>query len=249
MTEQTESSGAKLVEEATGVAASFVRTLGLTDIVFGSFLLYWLRVSLRTTDWPLVFPGTGYPWVDVVLLAAAAALVGKVLSLVVYLETAVLDALLDAAERLPGWLAKRKGKVGRVGKVGYGEGLSAALDEYLTAQGRPVREKGHDVRDLAEAYVAAGSSEWGPALERKRVDISIAHAGALVTVLYAFYFVSQRTVPRGLTVVVLVAALVLFVTGILTQLDYVKTLRDQLEILRHRPPAPAKDNHGSAHRV
>lgn len=243
MTEQTESGGAKLVEEATGVAATFVRTLGLTDIVFGSFLLYWLRVALRATDWPLVFPGTGYPWVNVVLLAAAAALVGKVLSLVVYLETAVLDALLDAAERLPGKLAKRKGK------GGYGKGLSAALDKYLTAQGRPVREKEHDLRDLAEAYVAAGSSEWGAALERKRVDISIAHAGALVTVLYAFYFVSQRSVPRGLTVVVLFAALVLFVTGILTQLDYVRTLRDQLEILLHRPPAPAEDNHGSAHRM
>jgi hypothetical protein len=249
MAEQTESGGARLVEEATGVAASFVRTLGLTDIVFGSFLLYWLRVALRATDWPLVFPGTGYPWVDVVLLAAAAALVGKVLSLVVSLETAVLDALLDAAERLPDKLAKRKGKVGKVGKIGYRKGLSAALDKYLTAQGRPVREKEHDLRDLAEAYVAAASQERGAALERMRVDVSIAHAGALVTVLYAFYFVSQRSVPRGLAVVVLFAALVLFVTGILAQLDYVKTLRDQLEILLHRPPAPPEDNHGSAHRM
>ena len=91
MTKEDESGGAKLVEEAAGVAASFVRTLGLTDIVFGSFVLYWVRVSLRGTDWPAVLPGTGYLWVDVVLLAAAAALVGKVLSLVVSVEAAVLD--------------------------------------------------------------------------------------------------------------------------------------------------------------
>ena len=68
-----------------------------------------------------------------------------------------------------------------------------------------------------------------------------------MTALYAFYFWSQGTVPRGLTIVVFFAALVLFVTGVLTQLDYVKTLRDQLEILLHRPAAPARDIHGSAH--
>jgi hypothetical protein len=243
MADEAEGGAAKLAEEATGVAASFVRTLGLTDIVFGSFLLYWLRVSFRATDWPVVLPSTGYAWVDILLLAAAAALVGKVISLVVSVETAVLDVVSDGVVWLVNSFAKPEDK------IGYIEGLRAALDAYRTAQPQPPPDQEPDLRDLAEAYVAAASSEWGAALERKRVDVSIAHAGALVTLLYGIYFLSQPSVPRGLCIVVFCAVAVLFATGILTQLDYVKTMRDQLEILLHRPATPAKDNHGSTHRV
>lgn len=222
MTDNAETAGSEGVKEAAGIAATFVRTLGFTDIIFGGLLVYWVRVRFARVDWGTVLPTTGHDWIDVALMAAAAALLGKVVSLFVHAWTALIDFALDGVTS--------RG-------TGHSEiqRLRTALDQYRRTTGREPTSADGDLRDLAAAYVAAASAEAGEALARMRADIAIAHAGAFVMLLYALYFGAQASVPTVVPIGLIVGLIVLFLTGVAIQLDYVHTLRDQLEILQPIP--------------
>ena len=63
-------------ERVESLATSFVGALGLLDLILGSLTLYWARLW-SGPEIAKLFPSTGFPFVDVALLACAAALVGK----------------------------------------------------------------------------------------------------------------------------------------------------------------------------
>lgn len=87
------------ISETKGVAEKFVSILGLTDLIIGGLILYWVRLeygSYATT----LFISTGHEWVDIAILACGAAFVGKIISLYV--------PHISARARLPVRLAPRQ---------------------------------------------------------------------------------------------------------------------------------------------
>jgi hypothetical protein len=206
--------------EAKGVADSFIRTLGLSDLIFGSLLIYWARQNWSGVDWSRILPTTGRDWVDVALLACAAAFAGKALSLLVQLWTALVDVLFD-----------RTNSIG----LGYSHALRLSLDAYAKAVGVTRHEKSDD-RDLALAYVTVAAPQQGALLDRVRDSSSIAYSASVIAGLYAHYLSQQPTAPGLLTTVLIVIGFLLFITGAVSQLDYVHTLGDRVEALLAAEP-------------
>jgi hypothetical protein len=197
------------VEEAKGVLDSLVRTLGLLRLIFGGLLVYWVRLA-----WPAVsslLPGTGNEWVDIVLLACAAALAGQALELVIAFVIMLLDGLLGDS-------------------LGYASGLESLLKSHTEKNGGTWDAK-RDTRDLAEAFVAGRAPLQFAEIKRLRAKPQIAYSGVVVSLLYATYFRGQASAPVALPKVLYVLGVALFVAGVIGQLDYVKTLRDRLQVI------------------
>lgn len=66
--------------EAKGMAEKFVQTLGLLDLIIGGLALYWVRLWFGDSVTRLL-ESTGYPWLNIALLACGAAFVGKIISM------------------------------------------------------------------------------------------------------------------------------------------------------------------------
>ena len=78
--------------EAKGMAEKFVQTLGLLDLIIGGLALYWVRLWFGTGVTRLL-ESTGYPWLNIALLACGAAFVGKIISMLGELVAAFVDVL------------------------------------------------------------------------------------------------------------------------------------------------------------
>lgn len=78
--------------EAEGLGQSVLGVLGLVDIIIGGLFLYAAFDFQRPTN--PVFHTTGFPFVDVALLACAAALLGKVLSLMAFFVMGLMRRIL-----------------------------------------------------------------------------------------------------------------------------------------------------------
>lgn len=81
----------RLGKQAESFAASFVGDLGLLDLIIGGLTLYWFRLRYDSLG---VLPSTTFAVVDVVLLAAAAALAGKLVALLVVTLMAIIGEFL-----------------------------------------------------------------------------------------------------------------------------------------------------------
>lgn len=206
----------ELAPEAKGVGESFVRTLGLHELIFGSLLVYWVRVTWQAVAWSRILPGTGREWIDIALLACAAALSGKALSIAVEMWIGLFDLVLDLSNSL-----------GR----GYITKLEGSLREYCQSVGRRLDIESDDLRDLSVSYLVVARPRDAEELERLRVSPAAAYAGVVLTTLYAFYFQEQSSAPSAIHWALFVIALVLLIGGIAGQLDYTHTLRDRLEAL------------------
>ena len=209
-----------VAQDVRGLAEGFVRILGLGDIIFGALALYWGRLAFPCIGRRL--PGTGYEFVDVALLACAAALVGKVVALAATLAMAQVWRMAARRSR-PTFL-----------------GLRNALAEYLVAiepgtdHASAVRAAPwHAVLADATAHAVGEAPRERAALDREMAGAEFTYGATLLLVLYVWQFARHaQLVDIALGAA---AVLALLYAGTVQQRSYVERLRAVLLRARRAP--------------
>jgi hypothetical protein len=200
-----------LTEQAKQVTTDFVNMLGLQELIFGgiSLYLFWLRNPSAAAS---QFPSTGASYLDVPLLACAAAFVGKLLSFVI----AVVMAIVAKSFRH---------------RWAYCD-LDIELIEYRKKLGNAKALDAHDHTDLALAYVVRAWPERQAYFERIKAKSSFAY-GCVILAVLAIWSTKVGSDFRGWFIA---AASGFLVLGILQQFDYVRDLQRNLISIRETPP-------------
>ena len=213
-----------VAQDAKGVAESFVRILGLGDIILGALALYWVWLAFPGVGPRL--PGTGYEFVDVALLGCAAALVGKVVSLAATLVMAIVWKVAARASG-PSFPPTR-----------------TALAEYLDAI-EPGTEHAsaltaaswHAVLADAVAHAVGEAPRERAGLDRAMAGAEFTYGANLLLVLYVWQF------ARHANAIVIAcgaaAVLVLFYAGTVQQRSYLERRRAVLVRARRAPRSRA----------
>ncbi|HEU4641312.1 MAG TPA: hypothetical protein VFS44_02575 [Gemmatimonadaceae bacterium] len=217
-----ESGAASAVKDAKGVVEEFVGVLVLLDIVLGGLALYWVRLAFPDVGAQL--PGTGYDVVDVALLACAAAIVGKMVSLVASAVGAVV--LMRAA-------ATHDGPFAAVSRalIDYrtaAEGSSANTAE-LEAWGKDASWRAHwkELLGDAVAHLSNASPDAAARLERERASAALTYGVSVLVALFGAQL-ALRTRP-WVGAVALAAVLLLLYSGRVRQRGYLRQLAAELE--------------------
>jgi hypothetical protein len=202
--------------EAKGMAEQFVQTLGLVDLIIGALILYWMRLWFGT-KLGAILPSSGYPWLDIALLACAAAFVGKVVSLLANLAAAFRDQLRN----------KTKGDYKR---------LVDALSSFRTELVETSNIEGADQVDVATAYAISGRPSLKPELDNIYNATTLAYSMTLLSFLFGIYFWTKRVELDFGSWVVLVSAqgvlaISFLIYGLLSQTDYIDALTDNLNFM------------------
>ncbi len=211
-TETSTDKAADAATEAKGLAEQFLQTLGLVDLIIGALTLYWLRLCVGKNI-TRVLESTGHSWLDVALLACAAALVGKIVSTIADLLAGLRDSFRSDESY------KR---------------LNDAIRDFRTVLGDNSSMDGVDPIDQASRYVVNSNPRLQSELEAIYNATVIAYSMSFLALLFGIYFGSKRVEladvgPPVLFViipVILAAAFVIY--GLLKQSDYIDTLTDHL---------------------
>jgi hypothetical protein len=200
-----------VAKDAKGFADDFVGILGLVDIIYGGLTLYWAQLVFPRV--PDQLPSTGHTFIDVALLACAAAVAGKLVSLLVDVMMVIVWNVVarpdDAQyERLCVALAEYRDF------VEGGTTHKAALESPI-----PWR------RVLVDAVVlgtGATPAERGR-LERAHARVEFTYGVAILVALFATHFASaQRWWVGGLSAI---PVLVLIYRGTVEQRAYLDSIR------------------------
>jgi len=219
-----------VASEAKSVSASFIQSLGLVELILGGVGLYWLRLWYREQV-PGLFPTTGLSFVDAGLLAFAAALVGKLLCLLVNTMMAVVRLV---AEKY---------------RVLYYKRIEAAVCSYsdvadLAALLAKLKQEKIDLIELGSYYLVLEDPNQRAHFELIRTRAIVAHSTALLALPYAFYFVREGA-PTSMILLGLAGSLLFLVLGFLEQLDYLRSLAERLVAVRtaRKKEADAQPSH------
>lgn len=208
------------VAETKGVAEQFIQTLGLADIVLGGLALYWVRLWFGSGI-AVHFTSTGYPWVDIALLACAAAFCGKVLSLLADVVAAGVEGFIQKVDLLKA-----------------GSTLKASIREYERLKGGTLNTEQWEQVDLALTYTTRANPHLRSILEQNRTTTTLAYSATLLMILFLAYFYKVG-VPWLLILVMLICIVAFLLLAFVKQLDYLLTLRNNLTTLLLTDPTPA----------
>lgn len=202
-----------LTEQAKQVTTDFVNMLGLQELIFGGIFLYlfWLRNPSAVA---LQFPSTGASYLDVPLLACAAAFVGKLLSFVIAVVMAIVAKMFRHR-----WVYRD---------------LDIELTEYRKKLGNSTALDAHDHTDLALAYIVRAWPERQAYFERIKAKSSFAY-GCVLLVVLAIWSTKLGSDFRGWFSGAGIGFLFL---GMLQQFDHVRDLQRNLISVRETPPPP-----------
>ena len=212
-----------LADEAKGVSERFIQSLGLVELILGGVGLYWLGLWYGA-EAARLFPTTGLGFVDVGLLAFAAALLGKLLCLLV----AFLMALTRLAFRKRRWryyVQLERAVCAYLGAAGPAE-LPARL-----GQAKAEAEIKIDLIELSSYYVVLADPSQRAHFELIRTRAIVAYSAALLAVPYLAYLLREGA-PRTMLLAGAAGALTFLLLGLVEQLDYLKSLAERLVALR-----------------
>ena len=212
--------------EAKGVPERFVQSLGLVELILGGVALYGLGLWYGA-ETARLFPRTGVSFVDVGLLAFAAALLGKLLCLFV----AVAMAFTRLAARLGRWqyYKQLEGAVCAYLRVTKPDELPAKLG----------REK-IDLIELTSYYVVLADPNQRAYFDQMRTRAIVAYSAALLALPYLSYL-AREGAPRSMLILGAAGALMFLLLGFLEQQDYLKSLGERLIAIR-----TAKEREGNS---
>jgi hypothetical protein len=211
-----------VAEEAKGLADQFVGALGLLDLVAGGIALYWLRL-VAGDGAARAFPSTGFEFVDVALLACAASIVGKGVTLVGY-------GIMASRER-----RAESSRPYRALRVALGLPADAPEGERTKSAADPV--------DLALEIVAARAPARVAGIERIQGTALFSYCACVLALPYAAYLLWRRDVLGSMVWALFVGgltlgALVMWYLGYVYQRHFYGVLAAALEALA-RPGAAA----------
>lgn len=198
-------------------------TIGLVDVILGSLVLYWMRLYWGNALLSL-FPSTGTQATDFALLILTAAFVGKILLLFVTMMMGL----------------KLNHELHRQPNSGDDptpfQRLQVIVTKYTKKLNvRPVRKT--QVLDAALAYLHALSPQQVKTIERVETSAMFSYGGALISALYAAYFLKASSIALLWLAPTIGAVLFLILAGANTH-DYLVTLVYHLEAAALRPEHP-----------
>lgn len=216
--------------EAKSVAGDFIQSLGLLELILGGVGLYglWLWYGEQATR---LFPSTGTTFIDIGLLAFAAALVGKLICLVVAVLMGLLWTIIKATDVL-----------------NYYANLTNALLKYhgvadLNALDAKLGQTDADVRGLASYYVVLADPKQQVYLERIQTKAIVAYSVWILSLLYVPYLY-RAGAPSTMWGGAIAGTFLFLFLGLAEQHDYLKTLAERLLGVQ-----TAKPSHGSTNRM
>lgn len=207
-----------VVGDAKGVTENFIQSLGLLELILGGVGSYALWLWYRGQT-PNLFPSTGTKFIDIGLLAFAAALVGKLVCLIVAAGMGLMWKIIKESNLL-----------------GYQENLEKAVLDYqgVNTYQQLAQKLGHpkpDLRALALYYLVLADAKQQVYFERIQTKAIVAYSICVLAVLYVPYLYRAGAQKSMLTGAVL-GTLLFFVLGSLEQLDYLKTLAERLIVVQ-----------------
>jgi hypothetical protein len=181
--------GGSVGDEAKGLVDSFVKTVGITDIVLGALVLYGLRLAAPTIA--SHFVSTGHEFADNCLLVCGAAFVGKVVN-----PIACAFLLLPV---LPTYRCKIREEVKRLERAAMEE-WNAVFRRALTHfEARANTTKYERTRDNAVLCYGAGFVlAAGGGFERRDGWWPVVLGAALLFSGWLFHNVSMHHLGEGL---------------------------------------------------
>jgi hypothetical protein len=195
--------------EGESLAKSVLGILGLSDIIVGGLFLYAAFHFEQPTQ--AVFHTTGFTFVDVVLLACAAALIGKIILLFV----AVLMGIARAIHR-----------------KSRGANLRKALEEYAQTAGGKKRAGEADPFEFASCIIALDNAGQAASIEKIHTMSIFAYASGLDAF---FYTVRLWSKDSALSLWVGLVGALLLLLGYLLQVDHTDSIINAFFALRERP--------------
>jgi hypothetical protein len=200
--------------DAKGVAGDFIQSLGLLELILGGVGLYalWLWYGEQTSR---LFPSTGTKFLDIGLLAFAAALVGKLVCLIVAAGMGLMRKLIKAADLL-----------------GYYKNLQSGLFRYLevsTISDLAIKlgQEKSDVIELSLYYVVRADPKQQAYFDRLQTKTIVAYSTCVLSILYLPYLL-RAGAPWSMILLVLFGSGLFFFLGCAEQHDYLKTLSERL---------------------
>ncbi len=190
-----------IADEAKGFSQEIVATLGLVELILGAVALYGISLILRDSSMNSLFPSTGNSVVDVGLQLFAAALIGKIIYLIVAFPI--------------GFVRFRMRK-----NSSYCDPLKNALEKFYddTTLTEIVQGKNYLI-DTAIKHISISDAYQRVAFERHRIKIIVAYGTSVLILIFFihFSFFSQQT-PSSILLIFLGAAFFVFIfLGVLEQ--------------------------------
>jgi hypothetical protein len=196
--------------EAKGVSENFVKALGLNELILGGVGIYgmWCLYGANVSR---LFPSTGITFVDIGLLACAAAWIGKIIDLMANIFLAIGRAAIKKANI--------SGYAGRI------------ADELKVLK---ILEENRNPIDRGIHYVVLKDSKKKTEFEDIRRNAIHAYGATIVLIPYLLYVYGHNAPTATSLLPLIIAALFVFpILGFLHQLDLYKTVDDALQVLKN----------------
>jgi len=192
-----------VADEAKSFSQELVATLGLVELILGGVSLYGLWLIMKDRSVNILFPSTGNSIVDMGLQLFAAALVGKIIYLIVALPIAVVRFIL---KRITSYYSPLEKALGRF---------------YDAATLSEIKATKVNLIDVALKHLSLADPTQRVMLERHRIKIIVAFGTCVVILIFFTYLMVDRyqDTPWILLVTLPIIFLVFIFIGFLEQLS------------------------------
>ena len=200
-----------VADEAKSFSQDLVATLGLVELILGGVGLYGLWLILKDNAPASLFPSTGSAFVDVGLQLFAAALVGKVIYLIVAFPIGVIRGQL-----------KRNNK--------YYDPLRNALGAFYGNDLSSVERSDTNLLDPAIEYLSTADTKQRVIFERHRVRIIVSYGTSFLALIFLVHFFCNKyqETPTGLFVLLAITFIVFIFVGYVKQCSLFSDATDAL---------------------
>jgi hypothetical protein len=189
----------------------FLKVLGLLDLVTGALGLYavfdWLRGSRVFID---LFPSTGTPLIDLVLLACVAALVGKIIGIAAEIALGIVELVAERVQKR------------------YMEEIRGALKTL--APGATA-----DALHLGEEIVSQSLPDLRASMATAQKDAHIALSAMFLVIPYGLLLASRWS-SQGGDVFLVVGVVVSCFASYVFKASYIEDVRTRLQVLAGSKP-------------
>jgi hypothetical protein len=190
-----------VADEAKGFSQEVVATLGLVELILGGVAFYGIWLIFRNSGVGELFPSTGTFVVDIALQLFVAALVGKVIYLIVAFPMGLMRLIM---KRLPTFY----------------QPLEDALRKFYDAATVSKFKTGNtNLIDVAVMHLSLADAGQRVAFERRRLKIIVAFGTSILAGIFFFYLFHEKYIetPASLLIFLVIVFFVFIFIGFLEQ--------------------------------
>jgi hypothetical protein len=193
-----------VADEAKSFSQEIVTTLGLVELILGGVALYGTSLIFKDSSVNVLFPSAGNSFVDVGLQLFAAALVGKI----IYLIVAFLIAIV----------LRRTSK-----DQSYSVPLKKALGKfYDDTELQEIEDSKTTLIEMAVKHLSCADAYQRIAFDRHRMRIIVAYGTSILIVIFLTYLfcIKRQETPSNLLIFLVIAFFIFIFLGFLEQRSF-----------------------------